>query len=155
MMASVLRRRGVDHALVSAGGSSVLALGGRDGGWPIDIRSPLVTRSRLARVRLRDCALGTSGAGEQFVIADGRRYGHVNDPRTGWPVQGVISATVITAGAADANALARAFLIGGIELARPYCGEHPDTLALLTVDDETKQTQVFGKYPGAMLELER
>ena len=154
-MAAVLRRRAVGHALVSAGGSSIFALGGRDGGWPVDIRSPLVSRSTLARVRLRDCALGTSGAGEQFVIADGRRYGHVIDPRTGWPARGVVSATVITTDAADADALSTAFLIGGIELARSYCDEHPDTLALLTLDDTTERPQVCGKHPGAVVELER
>jgi FAD:protein FMN transferase len=154
-MASVLRRRGVGHALLSAGGSSILALGGRNGGWPIDIRSPLVSRPRLARVRLRDGAVGTSGAGEQFVIADGSRYGHVIDPRTGWPAQGIASATVITANAADADALSTAFLIGGLELARSYCSTHPGTLALLTPDDGTEQPQVCGQYPGVMIELGR
>jgi thiamine biosynthesis lipoprotein len=114
-----------------------------------------VSRSILARVRLRDCALGTSGAGEQFVIADGTRYGHVIDPRTGWPAQGVVSATVITSAAADADALSTAFLIRGIELARSYCDEHPDTLALLTLDDETERPQLFGTYPGALVELGR
>jgi FAD:protein FMN transferase len=152
-MASVLRRRGVDHALLSAGSSSILALGGRYGGWPVDIRSPLVTRPRLARVRLCDGALGTSGAGEQFVIADGTRYGHVIDPRTGWPAQGVTSATVITADAADADALSTAFLIGGVELAQSYCDAHRGTLALLMVDDGTEQLRVCGQFPGAAIEL--
>jgi thiamine biosynthesis lipoprotein len=151
-MAAVLRRRGVDHALVSAGGSSILALGGRGRGWAIDVRSPLVTRPTLARVRLRNGALGTSGAGEQFVLADGNRYGHVIDPRTGWPAQGVVSATVVSGSAADADALSTAFLIGGIDLARAYCRQHPDALALLTPDDGTEQPQVFGSYPGAVVE---
>ena len=62
-MARVLRKGGVRHALLSAGGSSVVAVGGRRGGWPIDIRSPLVSRSPVARLRLHDGALGTSGAG--------------------------------------------------------------------------------------------
>lgn len=60
----VLRRRGVTRALVSAGGSSVLAVGGHGGGWTIDLTSPQLD-SRIARVRLQDAALGTSGAGEQ------------------------------------------------------------------------------------------
>ena len=81
-MALVLRKGGIRHALLSAGGSSVVAVGGRRGGWPIDIRSPLVSRSHIARLRLLGGALGTSGPGEQFVIAEGTRYGHVIDPRT-------------------------------------------------------------------------
>jgi thiamine biosynthesis lipoprotein len=151
-MAQVLRRHGVDHALVSAGSSSILALGGRRRGWPIDIRSPQVASRPLARIRLRGGAVGTSGAGEQFVIADATRYGHVIDPRSGSPAQGMISATVVTRDAARADALSTAFLIGGIELARRYCDEHPDTLVLLTPDDGSGQTQVHGTYPGAAVE---
>jgi FAD:protein FMN transferase len=150
-MAGILGRHGVRNALLSAGSSSVLALGGRPA-WTVDIRSPLVARSRIARVRLRDGALGTSGPGEQFVIADGTRHGHVLDPRTGWPARGVLSASVVTADAAIADALSTAFLVGGCDLAHSYCGAHPNTLALVTVDDESQRTYVFGRYTGAALE---
>ncbi len=74
--------RQVHHALLSAGRSSLLAIGGRGRGWPVDIVSPRRQRP-IARVWIRDAALGTSGAGEQFVVVDGRRFGHVLDPRTG------------------------------------------------------------------------
>jgi thiamine biosynthesis lipoprotein len=151
-MTAVLRAFGVGHALLSAGGSSVVAIGGRYGGWPVDIRSPLVDRARLARVRLRDGALGTSGAGEQFVVEDGRRYGHVIDPRTGWPAQGVLSCSVACQDAATADALSTAFLVGGAELARRYCDEHRGTLALLTLDDGSEKPKIFGRYFGATVE---
>ena len=82
-MGALLRARMVRHALVSAGGSSVLAVGGHGRGWSIDIRSARVASGRIARLHLRDGALATSGAGEQFVVVDGQRYGHVIDPRTG------------------------------------------------------------------------
>src|SRR5580765_54332 len=55
----VLRRRGVTRALVSAGGSSVLAVGGDESGWTVDLTSRQID-SRIARVRLRDAAVGTS-----------------------------------------------------------------------------------------------
>ena len=86
-----LRRAAVEHALLSAGRSSLLAMGGRGDGWRIDLVSPLVAGHAIAGLWLRNAALGTSGAGEQFVIADGRRYGHVIDPRTGWPANGVVT----------------------------------------------------------------
>ena len=151
-MTAVLRAFGVGHALLSAGGSSIVAIGGRYGGWPVDIRSPLVDRARLARIRLRDGALGTSGAGEQFVVEDGRRYGHVIDPRTGWPAQGVLSCSVACQDGATADALSTAFLVGGAELARRYCHEHRGVLALLTLDDGTEKPRVFGRYSGATVE---
>jgi FAD:protein FMN transferase len=146
-----LRGRGLRHALLSAAGSSVLALGGRDGGWLIDVRSPQKPDGCLARLRLRNGALGTSGAGEQFVEVGGTRYGHVIDPRTGWPAKGVLSASVVHCDAAVADALATAFFVGGPELARRYCATHPDTLALVTPSAGPARTEVIGAYPGATL----
>jgi len=149
-LGGVLRRRGVTRALVSAGGSSVLALGGHGGGWTIDLTSPQLD-SRIARVRLRDAALGTSGAGEQYIVADGVRHGHIFDPRTGRPSRGVLSASVVARDAETADALSTAFLVGGVDLARRYCRDHPQTLALITVDDSAT-THVFGSCNGARLE---
>jgi thiamine biosynthesis lipoprotein len=143
-MGRSLREAGVRHALISAGSSSILAIGGRGGDWSIEVRSPLVARGRIARLQLRNGALGTSGPGEQFVIADGVRYGHVIDPRSGHPARGVLSASVAAADAATADALSTAFLVGGCEVAEPYCAAHPDTLAFLTLDDEEQRTVVFG-----------
>lgn len=151
-MGALLRRRRVRHALISAGGSSILAIGGGRGGWSVDVRSRQVAGGLIAHVRLRDCALATSGAGEQFVEIDGIRYGHVLDPRTGWPARGILSASVITGDAAIADALSTAFLVGGAALARLYCSEYPDTLVVLTTEEDPGRPRVFGSYDGATLE---
>ena len=143
---------GVRHALVSAGGSSVIALGGPEQGWRVDVSSPAAGRGPLARLRLRNAALATSGAGEQFVEVDGVRYGHVIDPRSGRPATGVLSASVVTSDAATADALATAFFVGGIDLARRYCDAHPGTLALITPDDQSLRPLVVGRYLGAVVE---
>ena len=150
-LGAVLRRFGVTRALVSAGGSSVLAIGGHREGWTIDLTSPQV-ESRIARVHLRDAALGTSGAGEQYIVADGVRHGHVFDPRTGRPSRGVLSASVVARDAESADALSTAFLAGGVDLARRYCLNHPRTLALITPDDGSARTHVFGACAGARVE---
>jgi thiamine biosynthesis lipoprotein len=150
-IADALAARGVRHALISAGTSSVVALGGRGEGWPIDICSRQLGGARLARLHLRNGALGTSGAGEQFVDADGRRYGHVLDPRTGWPAAGVVSASVVHADGATADALATACLVGGLDLACAYCAAHPDTLVLITPAGGQRPVQ-FGAFPGALVE---
>lgn len=150
-MATALRRDGVAHALVSAAGSSIRAVGGRGRGFRIDLRSRRAAKDLLARLRLRDAALGTSGAGEQFFEIEGVRYGHVLDPRTGWPASGILSATVVTDDAATADALSTAFLVGGPALARSYCASHPHVLALLTPDDGTERPQLFGAHPGASI----
>jgi FAD:protein FMN transferase len=151
-LAGFMRSRGAAHALISAGGSSVLALGGRGDGWCIDVRPRRLEGERLVRLHLREGAMGTSGAGEQYVDVDGKRYGHVLDPRTGWPAGAVLSVTVVAGEAAVADALSTAFFVGGAGLARRYCESHPDTLAIVTPDDDARRPQVFGRYPGARLE---
>jgi len=153
-MGAQLHARGVRHALVSAAGSSIVALGGHGQGWCIDLRSRQQPDSLpLARLFLRNGAVGTSGAGEQFIEIDGKRYGHLLDPRTGWPsTAGLLSASVVTHDAATADALATAFFVGGLDLAERYCATHPDTLALLTPDDGAARPRIFGRYSGAHVE---
>jgi FAD:protein FMN transferase len=150
-IAADVQASGVRHALLSAGQSSLLALGGRGRGWSIELTSP-VAEHVLARVWLRNAALGTSGAGEQFVEVAGVRYGHVIDPRSGWPASGVLSATVITSRAAPADALSTAFLVGGPALAREYCASHPDTLAIITPQEQHTPI-VIGHCSGARVEV--
>lgn len=143
-----LRAAGVQHALLSAGRSSILALGGHCEGWRIELVSPQIAAGPLAALTLRDAAVGTSGAGEQFFIADGRRYGHVIDPRTGWPARGILSVSVVASDAARADALSTAFLVGGIALAERYCATHPEVLAIVTPDDGSRRPVVIGRYSG-------
>jgi thiamine biosynthesis lipoprotein len=79
----------------------------------VGLRHPLRPGRRLATITLRDQALGTSGSGTQFFIDRGRRLGHILDPRSGLPADGVLSATVIAPAAADADALATALYVLG------------------------------------------
>jgi thiamine biosynthesis lipoprotein len=151
-MGGLLRARGATRALLSAGASSVLAVGGRGRGWPVDLRPRLASR-RVGRLWLKNAAVGTSGAGEQYVEVEGRRYGHVIDPRSGQPAEGVLGASVVTRDAATADALSTAFLIGGPELAQKYCETHEDTMAVLVLDDHLERTEVFGRCSGATLEM--
>jgi FAD:protein FMN transferase len=150
-MAAGLADRNVARALLSAGHSSVLAMGDGAWSWPIDLRST-VHEAALARVHLTAGAMGTSGSGEQYVEVEGVRYGHVIDPRTGWPASGVLSATVVMKSAACADALSTAFLIGGLDLARRYCDGRDDVLAIVTMDDDVRRPRVLGEYRGAKVE---
>ena len=149
-MAAVLRERGVPRALVSAGGSSAIALGGGHG-FMVDLTSPRVPH-RLGRLYLGEAALGTSGAGQQYFEAKGRRYGHVIDPRTGWPCEGVLSASAVAREATLADALSTAFLVGGPELAERYCAANPGTLGLLTLEANPKARLRFGTCEGVRLD---
>lgn len=149
-----LMRRQIRTALLSAGSSSMLAIGsGADGrGWLTGIRHPRKHDRRLAVLRLRNAALSTSGHEEQFFEFEGNRYGHIIDPRTGSPAEGVSGVTVIAGSAAEADALATAFYVGGATLAEAYCETHPETMAVM-LESESEQARVFGKRESCSVEL--
>ena len=87
-------------------------------------------RHRLSRrFWLRNAALGTSGAGEQFVEVDGTRYGHVIDPRTGWPASGVLSAAWSRPTRHAPTRSPRRSSSAASIWPRGYCATHPDARA--------------------------
>ena len=71
-------------------------------------------------------ALATSGSRAQSFVHGGRRYGHILDPRTGWPAEGVVSVTVVAPTATRADALATAFCAMGPEASLDYCRSRPE-----------------------------
>ncbi|MDQ3688074.1 MAG: FAD:protein FMN transferase [Acidobacteriota bacterium] len=154
-VATMMRRRRTKAALLSGGSSSVLALGpaAANEGWLVGLRHPHRRDMRWGTVRLRDCALATSGSGEQFFEVDGKRYGHIIDPRTGWPAEGIASVTVIAPTAAEADALATAFYVGGPELAERYCRQHREVLALILTDHDFDNPIIIGASTRCRLEL--
>ncbi len=127
---------GVSDFLMHGGHSSVIARGNRlttDGktGWTVGVVHPLRPKQRLAEVTLRDKAIGTSGAGSQHFYHQGKKYGHILDPRTGQPAEGVLSASVICQSAADADALATAMYVLGVDRCGEFCEQHPETGAVI------------------------
>jgi thiamine biosynthesis lipoprotein len=101
------------------------------GGWTVGLPHPLRPGRRLAEIRLRDRALGTSSSEAQYFRHRGKRYGHVLDPRTGWPADKLLSATVLAPSAALADALATAFYVMGHEAALDFCRTRPELAAVL------------------------
>jgi thiamine biosynthesis lipoprotein len=131
--AEQLMDAGVHNFLIHGGHSSILARGSRDGrrGWKVGLRDPLRPERRLGEIELHDVALGTSGAANQFFYHHGRRFGHVIDPRTGWPADKLLSATVLAPTAAEADALATAFYVLGAADVEAFCQDRPDLQVIL------------------------
>ncbi len=98
--AEALRKAGVKRALVDFG-SSAFAIGE----WEISIRDPAAPDKALLSVALRDESLSTSGQYEKFFEQDGKRYGHILDPRTGAPVEGMAGVSVIAPTGTESDAL--------------------------------------------------
>ena len=127
--AAVLRRHGIERALISAGSSTLYAIGSPPSqpGWEIGIRHPLaqdddVDENRheekiLATVSLKDEALSTSAGYEKPIEIQGKTYSHLLDPRSGIPAEGMLSATVISPTAVESDALSTGVFILGREQA--------------------------------------
>lgn len=109
----VLKRHGIRAGMVSAGGSTIYALGHPPDrpAWNIAIRDPADPETPIAIVALSDNSVSTSGVSEKFVQEGSRRFGHVFDPRTGEPVEGMCQASVIAPTATGSDALTKAAFI--------------------------------------------
>ena len=131
--AEVLAEHSIENWLLHGGNSSVLAKGEHNGlgGWPVGIRNPLFPDERLATLLLKNAAMGTSGNSVQFYRHQGQRYGHILDPRSGWPADQLLQATVIAATSAEADALSTAFFVMGLEKAKGFCQNRPELRAVL------------------------
>ena len=83
--------------------------------WPVGLRNPLLPHERLGTLMFCDQALSTSGSNVQYFRHAGERYGHILDPRTGWPPSHLLSVSVVAPTAAVADALSTAFFVAGVE----------------------------------------
>lgn len=118
---------GIQHAMVSAGTSSLYALGAPPGtqkGWPIELRGARADGT-APTVWLRNEALSTSGDYEKFFESGGRRYGHILDPRTGRPATGVSAVSVVAPRTIDTEAWSTALYVNGEDWLRSH--PLPDT----------------------------
>jgi thiamine biosynthesis lipoprotein len=137
-------------ALLHGGHSSVYAKGnphGDERGWPVGLRHPWDRERRLGLFRLRDRTLGTSAATFKHLEHEGRKLGHILDPRTGWPAEGMASVSVVAPTGAEADALSTAFFVGGVEVACRYCEQHPEVGAVLLPEGEAARPVVLGLAP--------
>lgn len=124
---AVLRRAGVVAALISAGGSSVLAIGHPPGksAWTVSLQDPYDAEKPALPIQLRDEALSVSGSAEKFFELNGRRYSHIMDPRTGHPVGSVLSVAVVSRTGIDGDALDNAFFVLGPRRASALKSRYP------------------------------
>ena len=124
----VLRQRRLAAALISAGGSTIYGLGappGRDA-WVVAIQDPINQQRIALDVQLKDRALSVSGSAEKSFEEGGVTYSHIMDPRTGRPVQGVLSVAVLARSGTAGDALDNALFVLGPEASRTYLATMSD-----------------------------
>ncbi len=121
LIAQFLSKKGIKNYVVDVGGE-IYALGTKPGDepWRVGVEHPApdkdAERTIQLVVRLNGKGLATSGSYRKYYEEDGKRYSHFIDPKTGYPVQhNLLSVTVLAKNAAEADALATAFMVMGKE----------------------------------------
>lgn len=138
-----LKKKGITSVLINSGGD-IYCLGTNRGmPWRIGIKNPSEVEGIIENENLVDEAITTSGNYEQFFDLNGKRYSHIIDPHTGFPVNSnVVSVAVITKNCTTADSLATAFFVGGIDGVNNFLAKYPSTMRIFLVTQEGKQRRV-------------
>ncbi len=157
----VLKGRGITSALVNLGGN-IYALGHPPGavGWKIGVQHPRERDILLGYLELENVGVATSGDYERFFTVDGQRYSHIIDPRTGRPVQEVISVTVTADNATEADALSTGVFILGPERGMELLEDREGAGGIIAYEDDdgeisfelTESAKRLFKEEGAVTE---
>jgi len=148
-IANALDARQIGDWMIHAGQSSVTAMGSGEAdsaGWVIGVSHPLVPRTRIAEIDLRNQSLSTSGSARQAFVAGGKRYGHVLDPRTGWPAAHWLSMTVVHDCPVACDVLSTALFVMSPEEVERYVKENPDVKILgVRMMDDREQVELVAR----------
>jgi thiamine biosynthesis lipoprotein len=129
--ADYLRSRGVEHALLNAGGDTRVIGDRRGQPWIVGVRHPRQEGEVITRLPIVDEAISTSGDYERFFEENGRRYHHIINPATGRPTEGVLTVTVIGPDGTLTDGLDTAVFVLGAEAGLKLMESYPDYEAII------------------------
>lgn len=133
----VLQQLGIKSGIVNAAGDLV-TWGTRIGGhaWTVGIADPEQTDRPFSALKISDMAIATSGSYEKYVTIDGKRYSHTIDPKTGLPVSGVKSVSIICPSAELADALATPVVVMGVKVGLGLINQIKQVACIIIDDDD-------------------
>ncbi|SKC77439.1 FAD:protein FMN transferase [Ohtaekwangia koreensis] len=137
----VMRKSGVANGIVNAAGD--LTVWGRQPSgeaWTIGIADPDKKDSPLASIQLTDTSVATSGNYEKYIMIDGVKYSHTIDPKSGYPVRGIKSVTIICASGEIADAMATPVMVMGIKPGLTLINQLKDIACIIIDDNNTVYT---------------
>lgn len=131
----ILQQAGVKSGIVNASGDlSVWGTQPDGNSWTIGIADPQHKHRSFASLQLNNASIATSGNYEKFVIIDGKKYSHNIDPHTGYPVQGIKSATILCHCAELADAMTTPVMVMGVKQGMHLIDQMKD-IACIIIDD--------------------
>jgi len=133
---SVLKQNGISSALINFAGN-IYTFGTPPGkkSWVIGLQHPRESEGLLGTFEIKDKAVSTSGDYEKFFTIEGKRYSHIIDPRTGNPVKGIVSVTIVTGNATRADALSTGVFVLGLEKGMDLIEQLPDVEGIIIYED--------------------
>jgi thiamine biosynthesis lipoprotein len=137
----IMVQQGVESGVVNASGD-LNAWGLQPDGkkWTIGIANPDSSHQVFSYLNISGLAVATSGNYEKFILIDGKRYSHTINPRTGLPVTGIKSVTIISTNAEIADAMATPVTIMGVYAGLDMINQMKDIEAIIIDDDDNLYT---------------
>lgn len=138
MAKKLLRQNGVESGIINASGD-LTTWGMQPNGkpWTIGIANPDQPKDAFSYTEISNKAVATSGNYEKYIMIDGKKYSHTIDPKTGLPISGIKSVTVISNNAEFADAMATPIAVMGIEAGLYLINQIPDLYCII-IDDNNK-----------------
>ncbi|MBF1591806.1 MAG: FAD:protein FMN transferase, partial [Prevotella shahii] len=150
VVASLLKRKGIENFMVEIGGEIVTrGISEKRLPWKVGVTKPSddslnVNQELQTILNVTNKAMATSGNYRKFYYKNGKKYAHTIDPMTGYPVQhNILSSTVLASNCAEADAYATAFMVLGLEKAQKVLDQHPELMAYFIYSDKDGKNAVW------------
>ncbi|MEA5137973.1 FAD:protein FMN transferase [Arcicella rigui] len=130
--------KGVKSGIVNASGD-LSTWGSQPNGnaWTVGIADPNAQHNIFSSLKISNIAVATSGNYEKFVVINGKKYSHTIDPKTGLPVSGIKSVTILSPNAELADAMATPIMVMGVKVGLNLINQMQG-IACIIVDDANK-----------------
>jgi thiamine biosynthesis lipoprotein len=137
----LLIQKGIKSGIVNAAGD-LTAWGCHPNGkpWTIGIADPQGAQHSFSHLEITNTSIATSGNYEKFVMIDGKRYSHTINPKTGLPVSGIKSVTIISPNAEIADAMATPVMVMGIKTGLDLINQIKGLACIIVDDNNTVYT---------------
>ena len=151
----VLKGSGIKSALINFAGN-IYAYGRppERQSWVIGMQNPRKSEDIIGSFEIKNRAVSTSGDYEKYFIIDGERYSHIIDPRTGRPVKGVVSVTIVADTATRADALSTGVFVLGLDKGMELIEKLSDVEGVIIYEDSNSD-ELSIEYSSGMKEIFR
>lgn len=134
----ILQKQGVPSGIINAAGDLITWGTQPDGSpWTVGIADPNAKHHPFSYLNISNMAVATSGSYEKYAVVNGKKYSHTIDPKTGFPVSGIKSVTIICSSAELADAMATPVMVMGIKIGLDLINQM-NHIACIIIDDHDR-----------------